>query len=91
MRLKTVKEKIGVFVENDVCDECDWFAQPLSLLPRVVCPDCGGRISRAVGRFTVRETRLFLLGLTKREFIAFTKRVSKPAVLKSVLPPPRKL
>ncbi len=50
-----VKDKIGVYVENFCCTECDWYANPISGLHRSVtpiCPKCGAETKTVVGRFT---------------------------------------
>jgi len=59
--MSCVTLETGRYTVNQCCVDCTWFKSPYFFpIEYEVCPRCGGRIERVVGRFTFRkEKRLF--------------------------------
>lgn len=67
-----ITESMSGYLKTDVCEECDWFAQPIRPFKRDCCPKCGGDIYAEVGRFNIVKTKTIFK--TETKYTGFVKK-----------------
>ena len=70
----------GKYIEEECCEDCGYaggYQNMSSRFPRcepiVVCPDCGGDLITAVGRWVYTESKPWWFGITTTKYIRFEK------------------
>lgn len=75
------ESKLGNYVKNQCCTQCDWVAginQANPFMSYSVCPKCGSGLIYEVGRWEYRDPFTFLFG-ARTEYIRFHKKRDEKA------------